>query len=165
MNRERWLRVFVTVGIALLFVIPTAWLFMSGCVPAEEPVPRSSASYGWLNVEEVDVATTGAAGAAVGSGSTDAYVRGRILAVHLDYASSISSTTDITISQSTPPLDVLILTNNATDGWYYPAVEWHSSAGAGLSTYGQVYVADLLTITATQTTSGTAATVTIYWGE
>ncbi len=129
------------------------------------PVPRSSDNYGWQRVESFTVQGTGTAGAVQATGDTDGVPRGHLYAVHLDYASTISTTTDITLTQASPSLTVLQLTDWCTDTWYYPAAEYTNSSGTGLSAYEPLLVSDRLTLNAGETISGTVVTVTVYYGE
>lgn len=130
------------------------------------PVARGSEDYGWLKVEEVVLTATGAHGSASGTGSTDRPVRGHVFAVHLDFSSTISTTTDITLTQAAPALTVLQLTNYYTDTWYYPSVEWTDSSGSGRSVYDQFVADDQIDFSISETTSSTTIlTATIYWGE
>lgn len=140
-------------------------LVMALMMGAEEtPVARSSVDLIWLRKDVVTVSTSGATS---GSGSTDRDVGGYVYAVHLDFAGSISDTTDTTLSQASPSLTVLQLTNYYTDTWYYPVVQQHSSAGAAVSgEYERVLVADQIDIAVAQTTSGTQVlTATVFWGQ
>lgn len=133
-------------------------------MPAEEPVARSSSDQVWLRKESVSVTAAGAVGAATGSGSTDRELHGYVYAVYLDYTADISSTTDITLSQASPALTILQLSNYYTDTWYYPVVEQDTSAGAGTSTYEKVLVQDAVDIAVGQSSTGTI-TMTLYWGQ
>lgn len=85
--------------------------------------------------------------------------------MHVDYTAGISSTTDITLTQASPSLTVLQLTDVITDGWYYPTVQVHDTTGTTRTWYETVMVADHIDIAAGETTSGTVATVTVYWGQ
>lgn len=132
---------------------------------ALSPVTQGS-SYGWLQVEQVVLSGTGTDGAVSASARSAGPIYGHLHAVHLDFSSSITNTTDITITQASPALTVLQLTNYYTDTWFYPAVEYTNSAGSGLSAYTALPVADRLTVAAGQTISNTnIMTVTMYWGE
>lgn len=131
----------------------------------EEPIARSVEDYGWLKVEEIAISGTGTDGAVSASQASDEPVRGHIYAVHLDFASSISTTTDFTLTQSSPSLTVLQLTDYYTDTWFYPGAEYTSAAGAGLSAYDRLLASGTLTATVGETISGTIVTVRVYWGE
>ena len=135
-----------------------------GC-QVEEPIPRTSANYGWVNVETVALTGTGADGSATASGTTDAPIRGHIYAVNIDYQAGLTTTTDITLALTSPALTIMTKSNSATDAWFYPAVQQTDSAAAGTSTYDRVPVSGQVTVSAAQTNSNTVASVTIYWGE
>jgi hypothetical protein len=133
------------------------------CMTTEAPVARSSEDLVWLRKEVVEVTTSGGT---TGSGSTDRDLHGYVYAVHLDFAGSISATTDVTLSQASPSLTLLGLTDYFTDTWYYPVVQQHSSAGAAVSAYERALAADRVDIAVGQTTSGTQIlTATLYWGQ
>lgn len=152
------------IGVVAIMLIAMAVVYVAWPA-AEEPVARSYEDHVWLRKESVTVTATGAAGAATGSANTDRELHGYVYAVHLDFTSGISATTDITITQASPSLTILDLSNYYTDTWYYPVVQQTSSAGAGTSTYEKVLVQDAVDISVMQTTSGTVGTVTIYWGQ
>lgn len=140
-------------------------LVLAACAK-DLPVARTTTGYGWITSDQVIVAATGSAGAATGSGSTDGVVKGHLYAVHLDFAGTISSTTDITITQAAPSLTVLQLSNYYTDTWYYPIAQQTDITGTVTSTYDRLTVVDQLDISVGQTTSSTnLLTVTVYWGE
>lgn len=64
--------------------------------------------------------------------------QGWIEAIDVDYASSADAGTDVTISCVDGPgrdITILTLSNNKTDGWYYPRAVAHSPAGAAQSSY------------------------------
>jgi len=132
---------------------------------SEEPIARSVEDYGWLKVEEMTVAGTGTDGAVSASQASDGPVRGHIYAVHLDFSSSITTTTDFTLTQSSPSLTVLQLTDYYTDTWFYPGAEYTSVARAGLSAYDRLLASEILTATVGETISGTIVTVRVYGGE
>lgn len=157
----RWLMMIAAIVIVGLGVIAGLQLLAES---AEQPVARSSEDLVWLRKEVVTVSTSGATS---GSESTDRDVSGYVYAVHLDFAGSISATTDVTLSQASPSLTMLQLTNYYTDTWYYPVVQQHSSAGAAVSgAYERALVADQVDVAVGQTTSGTQIlTATIYWGQ
>ena len=147
---------------AIVLVAIQVWGLWS---PPEEPVARSVENYGWLRMEEMTVAGTGTEGAVSASQASDEAIRGHIYAVHLDFSSSITTTTDFTLTQSSPSLTVLQLTDYYTDTWFYPGAEYTSAAGAGLSAYDRLLASGTLTATVGETISGTIVTVRVYWGE
>ena len=66
------------------------------------------------------ITTAGSDGSATGSGTTGKPITGRIVAVHLDYSAGQAATTDVTITATSPDATVLVRSNSATDGWFYP---------------------------------------------
>lgn len=139
----------------------TGYLFLG---PVEAPVARSSADYVWLREETVNLTATGAAGSGTGSATTSRELHGYIYAVHVDAATGISITTDITLSQSSPAGTILAVSDTMTDSWYYPVVQQTTSAGAGSSTYEKAIAEGIITVSTAETVSGTVGTITIWWG-
>lgn len=154
-----------TVGLVAIILISLALFLYVTKGPAEEPMMRSYEDHVWLRKENVTLTASGEAGTATGSASTDRELHGYIYAIYLDFTSGISATTDITLTQASPPLTILQLNNIYTDTWYYPAVQQTNSAGAGTSTYEKMLVQNTVDITVGETTSGTVGIVTIYWGQ
>jgi hypothetical protein len=83
----------------------------------------------------VAVTTTGSAGSATGNEDTEYAVNGKLYAVYLDYhASAPGATTDVTITQTEAPSQTLLtVTDNATDGWYFPREAVCGNTGTGLT--------------------------------
>jgi len=80
------------------------------------------------------ITCAGSDGSAVGNAVTKNVVRGRVLAVHLDYGTGQAATSDVTIATVNAPVNTLLtVTDSNTDGWYYPRHQVHSEAGAGLT--------------------------------
>lgn len=148
--------------VVMMVSIVGSWL-------APEPVilsRSSSTNYGRLAEEQFTITATGTAGAATGSATSDGYVRGHVYAVHLDYATGISNTTDITLTtNSTPSANLLILTDDYTDTWYYPAIQQTGSDGSGTSTYDRLPLNDRLSASVAQSTATSVVTVTVYFGD
>lgn len=113
--------------------------------------------------EQITLTGTGSAGAATGSVTTSNRFVGEITAIYIDYAAGISNTTDITVATLSPVLNLMVKSNSATDAWYHPVVQQTNNTGAGTSTYAPVPVYDRLKITGGDSTSGTIATLTIYY--
>jgi len=68
--------------------------------------------------------TVGADGSAAGTDTSANQVRGKVQAVYLDYHGSAPVTTDVTLAAAnTPTENILTITNNKTDAWYYPRKE------------------------------------------
>lgn len=87
----------------------------------------------------IPVTTTGSAGSATGTGTLAFKVdMGAIDAIKIDYHASAPATTDVTISEVDGKLEqtLLAVTDNATDGTYYPRHAIHDNAGAEISGAG-----------------------------
>lgn len=174
---KRWAYGFAVVGLVLLFAVLVILGIALSTLQDIEAKPAPEVAIGlddlqleasedlvWLRKETVEAST---AGGTTASASTGRDLNGRIYAIHLDYLSGITTTTDITFSQAEPSLTILTVSNSATDGWYYPTVQHHNSAGATVTSYVESLVADAVDIAVAQTTSGTQQmlTVTVYWGQ
>ena len=78
------------------------------------------------------VTTTGSAGSASGSAQL-ALAISRLVAIHLNYdASAPGATTDVTVKTPGNPATKTLLTvsNNATDGWYFPKEQDMGNTGS-----------------------------------
>ena len=98
--------------------------------------------------ETIKVTTTGSAGAATGSEDT-VPIQGFLLDVYIDYHASAPNTTDVTI---TDPVfgDVLVVSNNNTDGKYSPREPNCDAAGAANGLYDLIPINSALTISVAQ---------------
>lgn len=67
----------------------------------------------------IPVTTTGSAGSATGS-ATSELIKGYLVDVYIDYHASAPATTDVTIAYAVRGGNLLAVTNNATDGLYHP---------------------------------------------
>lgn len=87
-----------------------------------------------IEKHELKVTTIGSAGSASGSSSVPVPL-GELVAVHVNFHSSAPSTSDTTITAPNNPLAVtlLTLTNNNTDGWFYPKVQNHDNTGSAVT--------------------------------
>lgn len=112
----------------------------------------------------VAVTTTGGAGAASGSGVTTP-INGLLWGVYLDYAATAPATTDVTISYTTAGGNILVVSNNATDGWYFPRRQCCDAAGAAIAgAYDENIVADTLTVSVAQSNPlSPCVTAYFYW--
>jgi hypothetical protein len=146
-------------------LVALAMVAVLGAACKEQPIARTTTEYGWIVSDQVTIVTTGAAGAATGTGATDSLIKGHLYAIHLNYATGISTTTDVTISQADPAANVLIKANSATDAWYYPVVTQTVESGNSAGTYQRMPIIDQLDISVAQSTaSATGLIVTVYWG-
>ena len=161
-QENKWIALVFALVAAVGLMVVWAWLRAG---PIEEPEARTTTSYGALRQEQIVVTASGAAGAASGSQDSDGPIRGHVYAMHLDYGSAISTTTDTTVTLGTPALTILAVTDTATDAWYYPAVQQTGSNGSGLSVYDRLPISGRLTAAVAESTSGSALTVTVWWGD
>jgi hypothetical protein len=87
-----------------------------------------------IEKHELKVSTTGSAGSASGSAILAAPLS-ELVAMYVDYHASAPATTDLTLTAPGNPasVTVLTLTNNATDGWYYPKAQKHDNTGSAVT--------------------------------
>ena len=157
----------VNVVVACLVLLALTYLILAArsmLIPDANIAPRASVA-GWLGEEAVTVSATGAAGSATGSGSSTIAVRGHLMAIHLDFTASISTTTDTAITLASPSLAVLTITDSATDAWYYPVVTQTIYSGGTIADWDALPINGPLDIAVSDTTSGTVVIVTFWWGE
>ncbi len=100
-------------------------------------VPVSDGKYADIGASEiieeiVAVTTTGADGGASGSG-TSHVLHGFLLDVYLDYHASCPATADVTVAYTTKGGNIVVVSNNATDGLYAPRKQVCDSVGAAVS--------------------------------
>lgn len=77
----------------------------------------------------------GATGSAAGTAISQFPISGELLAVYVNYTGG-TSTEDVTISTVNGGVTLLALSNNQTDGWYYPRVQAHNTSGSALTLAG-----------------------------
>lgn len=98
----------------------------------------------------------GGAGVATATGTTTVYINGLLYAIYVKYNDSPpAGTTDVTVTTDgtaprAPAQTLLTLTNAATDGYFYPRIEVESTAGAGVSFYDLIPIADKIDVTIAQ---------------
>lgn len=115
--------------------------------------------------ERLVLTATGSEGSATGVVTSGNRLTGFIRGIHVDYASGLTTTTDLAVGTVNPAATVETLSNSATDGWTYPSVQLTGSTGAAVTgAYDRFFVDDYLTVSASQASSGTVATVTVYYG-
>lgn len=158
---KRWVKGLTVAGVAVALVILLA-VGMVAC-RGGDPVARAvEEDLVYLKKDTIALTTSGL----TGSDSTDRDLYGRIYAIHMDFGSSVSETIDLTLTQASPALTVLALTNYFTDTWFYPVVQETGSTGSGTSTYTPVYVADAIDVASVQGNRDTQiVTITLYWGQ
>ncbi len=83
------------------------------------------------------ITCVGEDGAAAGSVTSSRPIAGRLLAVHADYSAGQAATTDLVIATThAPVVTLLTLTDNKTDGWYYPRQQVCGATGTALTLDG-----------------------------
>lgn len=169
-SRER-LRGAIVIG-AMIAALVLGLTWLAGCFKnqpetegpaslAEAPADAGRAS-GLMGIEQFTIDTTGTPGAASATATLGA--NGEIYAVYLDYAGSISNTTDLSITAGDPAMTILSKTDYYTDTWFYPVFQEASTAGAAVTSYRPVYIYGSVTAVLTQTTAATPClTVTILF--
>lgn len=101
-------------------------------------------------------AATGGAGVATSTGTSGSVLRGYLIGAHIKYNDSPPGTTDVTIrtqgtSPRPPQYNLIVVSNNATDGWYYPRTTVHDVAGAAVSsTYDYLPLFDYVQVVIAQ---------------
>lgn len=96
---------------------------------------------------------------------------GFVDAVHVDYAAGAAAGTDVVLSclsDSDPTVTILTLTDNNTDGWYYPRTVAHTLAGVAQTAYEvRVPFKGFLRLTVAQggDTVSDCVTVRVYYSE
>lgn len=87
-------------------------------------------------VQTLDVATTGSAGSATGSGTFEKRVRGKIKSIDINYNGSAPATTDVTISYTAKAgntVNLVVASNSNTDAHLRPKQDTHDDAAAAIS--------------------------------
>jgi hypothetical protein len=107
-------------------------------------------------------ASTGGAGTSAANVDSTHIIRGWVMAVYLKYNDSPpAGTTDVVLktkgtgSDAPPSYTILSVANGATDGWYYPRAQTHTSAGVAVAdTYDWPVVFDVLNLAVAQANDG-----------
>ena len=109
----------------------------------------------------VPVTTTGADGSATGSASVDTQF-GFLLDAYLDYGATAPNTTDVTIAHAGVWGNLLVVSDNATDGRYAPrSALVDTSAAAITGAYDYLPINGPLTVSVAQA-NALAPCVTVY---
>lgn len=111
------------------------------------------------------IATTGSAGSATGSASTETLF-GFLLDIYLDFHASAPTTTDTTVAFAERGGNLLVVTNSSTDALYTPRVNICDSAAAAVTGVYEPYpLNDALTISLAgcdQLTTAVTAYIRVY---
>lgn len=108
----------------------------------------------------IPVTTTGSAGSATGS-ATSELILGYLVDVYLDYHASAPSTTDVTISFATRGGNILVVSNSATDALYHPRALPVDNAGTSITAPTPFLLNDKVTVSVAGSDALTGA-VTAY---
>jgi hypothetical protein len=157
----------ILLGLAVVLVAALVYPALNTTSLAETQGPT-------IKKERVKVNSTGTTPNANGTGNTEVLITGQIVRVDIDFATGITTVTDLTLAGANDLVstNIVNLTDTATDVVLYPHVQVTNNAGTGLTLDGtrlktDYYpVADILTLSITNTTVATpAVTVDIYYRE
>lgn len=103
-----------------------------------------------------------------GSGDSPRPMNGELLAIHLDYASGTNATTDATITligdANLPAMTLLTVTDNATDGWYFPrAAAVNTSNSAITNSFVCLPLSGQVRLGLAQSTDTKTVTITVVY--
>lgn len=117
-------------------------------------------------------AAAGSSGSATANATTTTRVSGKIEGIYVKYNDSPpAATCDVTIatqgtSPAPPATTILALTDAATDGWFYPRANIHSTAGASqASVWDAISVDDKIVVTIAQANAADNVDVWILFSE
>lgn len=116
-----------------------------------------------IKYERLEITVTGANGAATGT-TKSRPIMGRLLGVHIDYTSQ-PITADVTVATAgagVPALTLLAVANNATDGWYFPRVAIHTTAGAAQTIYDPAPVSDAIVASVAEGNAGSVVVTLVF---
>jgi hypothetical protein len=115
-----------------------------------------------ISLERIAITTTGSSGSATGSG-TSIPIHGFLLDIFIDYHASCPATADVTISEAVFG-NVLVVSNNATDGWYAPRKATCDPSGAATGLYDLIPLSGPLTVSVAQADALTdCVAATLRW--
>lgn len=118
-----------------------------------------------IQVSIVRVTTTGSAGSASGNADS-AEIAGKVLGIFLDYHASAPATTDVTIKATSPAdYNILVVSNNATDGYYTPRAKPVDNANVAITNaHDEFAVAGKVNVAVAQADALTDCVVAyIFW--
>jgi hypothetical protein len=108
---------------------------------------------------KVAVTTTGSAGSATGSGTSD-LIQGYLLDVYFDFHGSAPATSDVTLAYATRGGNILVASNGNTDTLFQPLKQASDSAGAAIAgVYNPYVLDDKVTVSVAQSDALTNAVV------
>lgn len=111
-------------------------------------------------------AGTGGAGVATANADSPQRLHGKVVGIYVKYNDSPpAGTTDVVIkskgtSPAPPTYNLLVLTDAATDGWFYPQVQIHDTAGSAIAAeYTPQLIHDLINVSIAQANDGDSVDV------
>lgn len=123
--------------------------------------------YGSLN----SGSATGGAGVATSNISSPTRLIGRILGVYVKYNDAPPATTDVVIrtlgtSPAAPSMNILTISNGATDGWFFPRTQIHTVAGAEIADqYDEMAIYDNINVSIAGANDGDSVDVWLLLAE
>jgi hypothetical protein len=120
---------------------------------------------GGIYKEVITVTTTGSAGSATGSTTSNA-INGLILGVYFDFHASAAATTDTTVAYGSPAHgNLVVITSSKTDAFHLIRKQATDVAGAAITgVYDLLPIAGTLTVSLAECDALTAALVaTVYY--
>lgn len=109
---------------------------------------------------------TGGAGAAGANADSVGIITGYVMGIYVKYNDSPpAGTTDVVVktqgtAPNAPSLTLLSLANAAADGWFFPRVQYHTTAGAAVaSAYDWPPVHDKVNVAIAQANDGDSVDV------
>lgn len=97
-----------------------------------------------IHREKIAVTTTGSAGSATGTATTDKVISGRVVRVDVDYHASAAATTDLTLAEVGDQIatNIVNLANTNTDTQVFPTVALTDNTATGRTYDGTRPVVD-----------------------
>ena len=149
------------IGFAALVIMLLGSIAWVGCMREPQAIVQT-ASVAAIQVEAITVSPVGA----IASDTTPSgAIVGQIVDVYIDYGSTMSSTTDITLTYYAPFAmgQILEVLNNINDNVYMPRATAVTSANVALASYWPFYCNGTLLLSVGGTLSGTSATAYVRY--
>lgn len=112
-----------------------------------------------IDTYAIAVTTTGSAGTATGSTTSDLII-GELVDVYLDFHASAPATTDTTVAYATRGGNVLVVTNSATDALFAPRIKPVDNANTAITNaHDRFLLNDRITVSLAQCDALTNAVI------
>ncbi len=144
------------IGFAALVTMLLGSIMWVGCMRGPEAIVQTAA----VAAIQTEAITVSPIGAIASDTTASGPIMGEIIDVYIDYGSTMSTTTDITLTYSSPFAmgQILEVLNNVADGVYMPRATAVTSANVALASYWPFYCNGSLLLSVGGTLSGTSAT-------